>query len=190
MSDEVRHIDLVLPKNATNVSVTFQIPTTDSRNSGNIAMNNGFRMHSDLTPVNTKPSVLDETITSKVPSKSLSKVKRAITYIEIYPRKTTVELAECSGLSRSFIGAVRNVLKYGIPELQKMLRNEETNATYIYRFMVGVPVDDQRKYIQEFGVNAVIDYNRFLNEERRKYGTIYKKRYGYGNNNTTVNVFK
>ena len=58
MSDEVRHIDLVLPKNATNVSVTFQIPTTDSRNSGNITMNNGFRKHSDLTPVNTKPSVL------------------------------------------------------------------------------------------------------------------------------------
>ena len=56
--------------------------------------------------------------------------------------------------------------------------------------MVGVSVGDQGKYIQEFGVNAVIDYNRFLNEERRKYGTIYKKRYGYGNNNTTVNVFK
>ena len=190
MSDEIQHIDLVLPKNARNVSVTFQIPIISSGNSGNITMDDGFRKHSDLTPVNTKPSVLDETITSKVPSKSLSKVKRAITYIEIYPHKTTVELAECSGLSRSFIGAVRNVLKYGIPELQKMLRNEETNATYIYRFMVGVSVDDQRKYIQEFGVNAVIDYNRFLNEERRKHGTIYKKRYGYGNNNTTVNVFK
>jgi len=189
MSDEVRHIDLVLPKNATNVSVTFQILTKDSGNSGNITMNDGFRKHSDLTPVNAKLSVLDETITSKVLSKSLSKVKRAITFIEIYPRKTTVELAKCSGLSETFIGEVRNVLKRGIPELQKMLRNEETNATYIYRFMVGVPVDDQRKYIQEFGVNAIIDYNRFLNEERRTYGTIHKKRYGYGNN-TTVNVFK
>jgi hypothetical protein len=152
-------------------------------------MNDGFRKHSDLTPVNTKPSTLDETITSKVPNKPLSKIMRAITFIEIYPRKTTVELAKCSGLSETFIGEVRNVLKRGIPELQKMLRNEETNATYIYRFMVGVPVDDQRKYIQEFGVNAIIDYNRFLNEERRTYGTIHKKRYGYGNN-TTVNVFK
>ena len=189
MYDEVRHIDLVLPKNAINVSVTFQIPTTDSRNSGNITMNNGFRKHSDLTPVNTKPSVLDETITSKVPSKSLSKIKRAITFIEIYPRKPIVELAECSGLSRSFIGAVRNVLKHGIPELQKMLRNEETNATYLYRFMIGIPVEEQKKYIQEYGVHAVIDYNKFLNEERRTYGTIHKKRYGYGNN-TTVNVFK
>ena len=190
MSDEIQHIDLVLPKNARNVSVTFQIPIISSGNSGNITMNDGFHKHGDLTPVNTKLSVLDETITSEVPSKSLSKVKRAITYIEIYPNKSAIELAECSGLSRSFIGTVRNVLKYGIPELQKMLRNEETNATYLYRFMIGVPVDDQRKYIQEFGVNAVIDYNRFLNEERRKYGTIYKKRYGYGNNNTTVNVFK
>lgn len=120
----------------------------------------------------------------------MSKIKRAITFSEIYPRKNIVELAECSGLSRSFIGAVRNVLKHGIPELQKMLRNEETNATYLYRFMIGLPVEEQRKYIQEFGVHAVIDYNRFLNEERRKYGTIHKKRYGYGNNNTTVNVFK
>lgn len=187
MSDEIQHIDLVLPKNARNVSVTFQIPTADSKN---IAMNYEYSKHGNLTPVNTKPSALDETITSKLSSKSLSKVKRAITYIEIYPNKSAIELTECSGLSRSFIGTVRNVLKYGIPELQKMLRNEETNATYLYRFMIGVPVDDQRKYIQEFGVNAVIDYNRFLNEERRKYGTIYKKRYGYGNNNTTVNVFK
>jgi hypothetical protein len=187
MSDEVQHIDLVLPKNARNVSVTFQIPNNDS---GNITMNYGFHKHGDLTLVNTKPSVLDETITSKVPSRSLSKTKRAITFSEIYPRKNIVELAECSGLSRSFIGAVRNVLKHGIPELQKMLRNEETNATYLYRFMIGLPVEEQRKCIQEFGVHAVIDYNRFLNEERRKYGTIYKKRYGYGNNNTTVNVFK
>ena len=189
MSDEIQHIDLVLPKNATNVSVTFQIPIISSGNSGNITMNDGFHKHGDLTPVNTKPSVLDETITSKVPNKPLSKIKRAITFIEIYPHKTTVELAKCSGLSETFIGEVRNVLKRGIPELQKMMRNEETNATYIYRFMVGVPVDDQRKYIQEFGVNAVIDYNRFLNEERRMHGTIHKKRYGYGNN-TTVNVFK
>lgn len=29
MSDEVQHIDLVLPKNARNVSVTFQIPAND-----------------------------------------------------------------------------------------------------------------------------------------------------------------
>ena len=189
MSDEVRHIDLVLPKNATNVSVTFQIPTTDSRNSGNIAMNDGFHKHGDLTPTNANPSTLNKTIASKVPNKSLSKIKRAITFIKIYPRKPVVELAECSGLSRSFIGAVRNVLKYGIPELQKMLRNEETNATYLYRFMIGIPVEEQKKYIQEYGVHAVIDYNKFLNEERRTYGTIHKKRYGYGNN-TTVNVFK
>ena len=189
MSDEIQHIDLVLPKNARNVSVTFQIPIISSGNSGNITMNDGFHKHGDLTPVNAKLSVLDETITSKVLSKSLSKVKRAITFIEIYPRKTTVELAKCSGLSETFIGEVRNVLKRGIPELQKMLRNEETNATYLYRFMIGIPVEEQKKYIQEYGVHAVIDYNKFLNEERRTYGTIHKKRYGYGNN-TTVNVFK
>jgi len=180
MSDEVRHIDLVLPKNATNVSVTFQIPTTDSRNSGNITMNNGFRKHSDLTPVNTKPSVLDETITSKVPSKSLSKVKRAITYIEIYPRKTTVELAECSGLSRSFIGAVRNVLKYGIPELQEMLRNEETNITYLYRFMTHLSEDDQRELIKKYGVYAVKNFNQYFGKERGYYTP--------RRNNTTINV--
>jgi len=182
----MQHIDLVLPKNARNVSVTFQISVSESEN---IAMNYEYSKHGDLTPTNANPSTLNKTIASKVPNKSLSKIKRAITFIEIYPRKPVVELAECSGLSRSFIGAVRNVLKYGIPELQKMLRNEETNATYLYRFMIGIPVEEQKKYIQEYGVHAVIDYNKFLNEERRTYGTIHKKRYGYGNN-TTVNVFK
>jgi hypothetical protein len=84
-----------------------------------------------------------------------------------------------TGLSRTYIGNVKAILKYGIPELQEMLRNEETNITYLYRFMTHLSEDDQRELIKKYGVYAVKNFNQYFGKER---GYYIPRR-----NNTTIN---
>lgn len=108
---EIQNINFVVPKNATNVTIMFQLPD-----------------ESNIQKVVVEKKVVSDTV-------NLSKTQQVIAAVERYPSMRIESVAHMTGLSRTYIGNVKAILKYGIPELQEMLRNEETNITYLYRFM-------------------------------------------------------
>ena len=153
---EIRNINFVVPKNATNVTIMFQLPDESS-----------------IQKVVVEKKVMSDTA-------NLSKTQQVIAAVERYPSMRIESVAHMTGLSRTYIGNVKAILKYGIPELQEMLRNEETNITYLYRFMTHLSEDDQRELIKKYGVYAVKNFNQYFGKERGYYTS--------RRNNTTINV--
>lgn len=153
---EIQNINFVVPKNATNVTIMFQLPD-----------------ESNIQKVVVEKKVMSDTV-------NLSKTQQVIVAVERYPSMRIESVAHMTGLSRTYIGNVKAILKYGIPELQEMLRNEETNITYLYRFMTHLSEDDQRELIKKYGVYAVKNFNQYFGKERGYYTPC--------RNNTTINV--
>lgn len=169
----MKQIDLAIPENAKNVTVTVTYQLDD---------NNELIKSTVSGTLNTETvGRCDTAPVINVPYKDLSTSQRVLLAMRNHPNATVDEIAVIANIGKSTVRTIQNILRYGLPELKEMLRNNETNATYIYKFMVGFPIYKQKELIAVHGIKAVKEYARSLS---RKRNTIYRN-----SRNTVVNVF-
>lgn len=113
--------------------------------------------------------------------KKFSATQRVLAAKEKYPNMTNTQLSKVSNTSIATVNAINYVLKWGIPEIQEIMRKEKSNASYCYKFVSAFPEHKQRELIKMYGVDAIKKYINNYNQKRsQKYRSI---------NKNTINIF-
>jgi len=160
----MKEINIKVPIDATDIMVTFKCIET----------------HQYYQPIPDEAPTLSETIKpisafeekifvkhqdATIPFNKLNTIHRILAAKEKYPNAPTEKIAQIANIGISTVSKVNTILKYGIPELQAMLRNSETNIHYMHRFMQ-LPVCKQKELISIGGAEAVKEYARSLERPR------------------------
>lgn len=156
----MKHIDLVLPDNAKNVTITFQLPDNE------VTVNNKVEGVLNITPIVPASSHASNTI------------QKVLAIYDKYPNASSTLIATRSGTSIATVSAIKYVMKYAIPEIHDILRTGKTNASYCYVFARDHPVDLQRELIRKYGVIAIKEY---ANKVRQLYPA--------NRSRNTINIF-